>query len=338
MAKDTFDIQHWIGMAPLNVAESHIHAYHSEQLRMYQEWYSRLPDLHTANLQTPQDRYNTLNDKFAERDIPNLDNIVSPLTLAYIEQYRIRHRFDEQGWPSRSVDAIVWALGEPPSRDFTKIGGLPYRPADLPWPRILPDAGPYPARSGEPMTFLGQINFSCSLDLEIPPLPNDVLLIFTENQEFARPECLHFEWYPLAIPETELIAAKDVMAPAWEFVTCHGFRHRTVEYIPQLPEEFLYYYPKRRAALLDCSKLGGFPNLVQSDIAEFQSQLEKSGNRFLAQIRSIYPPTGQYYPWLNQYEPNDSYATNQMLEMGDDGSIYLLVDESGEISWTFECG
>ncbi len=330
------DIEEWIAIAPLEIAEAHLSAAHDEEERIRREGYSNLTAQQKVDLQRVQHQCSDLQEQFYERDMPEFGDLVSPITLAYIEQYRTRHKFNEQGWRSLQVDVIVWALGEPPKRHWTKIGGLPYRPADLVWPTILPDDGPYPAKSGEPMTFLAQINLSGSRDLFSPPLPGEVLLVFAEDDTFSREEALHFEWYQLGIPEENLIAANDTAVPAWRFVSCHGFHHRTVDYFSDVPEE-CYYYPRSRAALLDASKIGGLPCLVQSNLEEFESEMRASNKQFLAQIRSLYPPTNQYYPWLNQYEPLSECRKDLTLELSDNGSIYLFIDQEGRISWTFEC-
>ena len=335
MPEEMIDIEKWIAIAPLEIAEAHLRAAYEEEERIRREWYNNLTEEQKTDQRRVQHLVRDLQEQSFERGMPKFDNLVSPITLAYIEQYRTRHKFDEQGWRSRPVDVIVWALGEPPKRHWTKIGGLPYRPADLVWPTILPDDGPYPAKSGEPMTFLAQINFSESRDLFFPPLPGDVLLVFAEDDTFSRDEALHFEWYRLGIPEENLIAANDVALPAWECVTCHGFYHRTVDYFSDVPEE-CYYFPRSRAALLDASKIGGIPCLVQSNLEEFESEMHASNKQFLAQIRSLYPPTNQYYPWLNQYEPLSECRKDFTLELSDDGSIYLFIDQEGQISWTIE--
>ena len=43
--------------------------------------------------------------------------------------------------------AFVWGLGEPPRRECTKIGGLPYWPSQRPWPQ---------SQGGYPATFLAR--------------------------------------------------------------------------------------------------------------------------------------------------------------------------------------
>ena len=60
-----------------------------------------------------------------------------------------------------------------PECSVTKVAGLPYRAAGLPWP--LTD-------DGRPMTFLAQFCFEESRDL-VGKLPGDVLLIFAEDRQ-----------------------------------------------------------------------------------------------------------------------------------------------------------
>src|SRR5690348_4565406 len=57
---------------------------------------------------------------------PNVNAITSPVHLAIFEQLREEMRAGltlDDGVP---VDLFVWNIGEPPRREMTKIGGLPY--------------------------------------------------------------------------------------------------------------------------------------------------------------------------------------------------------------------
>src|SRR5262245_46005232 len=110
-------------------------------------------------------------------------SIIGPGSLALVEQCRaaIQQRpnlgiFSEGSVRQKTnlgrtkpVDVFVLAKGEPPVRDATKIGGVPYRPRAKPWP-LTPD--------GKPATFLAQFNFMQSRDI-LSSLPGDILLMFS---------------------------------------------------------------------------------------------------------------------------------------------------------------
>ena len=100
------------------------------------------------------------------------------------------------------TDQVFFVAGEPAERSVTKVAGLPYRAAGLPWP--LTD-------DGRPMTFLAQFCFDESRDL-VGKRPGDVLLIFAEDREAYLPNpydsSLRFEWYPLGL--RDLIRAEEI--------------------------------------------------------------------------------------------------------------------------------
>jgi hypothetical protein len=338
LPSDAIDLRPWIEAAPLERVKAHLREEHAEKARYRETYRASLTPERLAKL----DRLNEMLDRFGlevdDPSIPELGGVVSPVTLAHLEQYRAELGFAARGWPSTPVDVFIWGLGEAPERSFTKIGGLPYRPANLPWPKISSYESPYPVKVGEPMTFLAQFNFAGSKDI-FPHLPGDVLLIFAENEEFASPESFKLEWYSLGLPDDALIAKSDMPPPAWMFVTCHGYRYRTVDYRAELPKNFARYHPQRRAAMIQATKIGGIPTMDQMTNAEFDEMCQRSGHCFLAQIRSTCAKFDEFYPWINRREPAsiDSHSDDQQLNLVDDGTIYLLLDENGEVDWHFEC-
>ncbi|MBN1909836.1 MAG: DUF1963 domain-containing protein [Pirellulales bacterium] len=97
--------------------------------------------------------------------------IASPAHIAIIEQ--IRDECEEEGPFEQEVptDLFLFARGQPPRRDLMQIGGVPYRPADMPWPRTS---------TGQAMTFLAQFRFAESLDI-CPAVPAGMLLVFARD-------------------------------------------------------------------------------------------------------------------------------------------------------------
>src|SRR5437763_6988865 len=81
--------------------------------------------------------------------------VVSPSDVAIVEQIRRKAGGPAILGPNLPTDVFVLAKGEPKRRDVTKVGGLPYRPADLKWPE-RPDQVPF--------TFLAQFHFGKSRD------------------------------------------------------------------------------------------------------------------------------------------------------------------------------
>lgn len=330
---DVLDLQRWID--PLEQVQAQIREHRIAMEATHREWLAGATDEIRSKVDLIRSLIPAMNEVDSERDNPQLSPIVSPLTLGYVEQYRAQQKIAERGWETTPVDVFVWALGDAPQRTFTKVGGDPYRRADLPWPKIQPATDPYPVNEGATMTFLAQFNFAGSRDL-FPQLPGDLLLIFAEDETFSRPEGVYCEWQSLDIPEEELIPPKEVPTPAWDFVTCHGFRHRTVDYRGKASNDSQSTVAK--VATMDATKIGGYPNLLQTTNEEFDGRLHDTGTIFLAQLRSIFPHSDEYYPWMNHYEPMTLDRQDQYLSLVDDGTLYFRLNPQGEVTWEFECG
>jgi len=123
-----------------------------------------------------------------------LGGVLDPASVVYRDQLQAIVRQHQDLGPPVPTDVFLFALGEPPRRDVTKVGGLPYRPRTRPWP-MAPD--------GQPMVYLAQYRFSESRDIA-PPVPGDILVVFVRDfcmGSVSPQEYLHFEWYPLGLED-----------------------------------------------------------------------------------------------------------------------------------------
>jgi hypothetical protein len=259
--------------------------------------------------------------------------ITSPYNIIAVEWLRQQSNKQAGIRPLVPADVFLFAHGEPEIRHVTKVGGMPYRPADKPWPMSKPGLWPPVPK---PMTFLAQFCFANSLDI-VSDLPGEVLLIFAENEEFARPEALYFEWYPLGL--TNLVRAADVPPPGWEFVVCYGYRHRTVDY-PLARNAFGYgEYTDDDLAILPATKIGGTPSFIQGDPNRNQEPDNRPG-RFLGQLAQICPEFDRPYPWINQASSISLWSSSakDVLTLVDAGYVYLFLDDRNEVCWEFMCG
>ena len=127
---------------------------------------------------------------------PGGEILVGPGSLAVNEQLRAEALAGSCYRGSRiATDVFVWARGEAPNPAMTKIGGVPYRPRSLPWPRD---------GEGRRIRFIAQLCFADSRDI-VGDLPGDVLLIFGDDDALlVAPERLVFEWSSLGIQERAL--------------------------------------------------------------------------------------------------------------------------------------
>lgn len=226
------------------------------------------------------------------------------------------------------VDIFVMAEGEPEDRSATKVGGLPYRPAELPWPT---DA------AGEPLLFLGQFNFKDSLDLT-RPLPGEVLLLFGDDSS-GLIEGLHLEWQPKEL--SSLISAAAVPPHPNAFDPCFGYICRTVSF-PEAERVVPYDeqdYPKCRGKdvrsdywLLQwqATQIGEAPFFIQGGDSELPG-------RPLCVLNSVQPDQHKKYPWVNHPDPlmpEDEFSYNfNYLMIEDMGCIYISIDETQQLHW-----
>src|SRR5262249_20248728 len=129
---------------------------------------------------------------------------------------------------SVTVDRFVFAKGEPPEQHQTRINGLPYRPANAPWPHD---------EDGKPLVFFAQFYFGDSRD-HVANLPGDVLVIFVRQcrtitdmilPAFGYP--LAFEWYSLGLHQ--VCSASECIPSPFGFPVCYGVRHRSVDFLEE---------------------------------------------------------------------------------------------------------
>lgn len=265
--------------------------------------------------------------------------ITGPAHIAQVEQLRAAALSGATDLPSTKCDIFVFAEGEPPRRDVTKVNGPPYRPAQRPWPT---------SADGDPMTFLAQFRFTESRDL-VGQTPGDLLLVFATDDSlfpFDQPqETLLFEWYRLGLDD--LVSAEGCPPPRWRFAHCHGVRHRTVDY-PGLDAEkfFLRVVPRearhdvpddlvvRPLCCLDGMKIGGAPLWYDSGEGP---DWEPILGKFLCSISTISPELREPFPWINHAAPipfDAATVTQDMLLFCLNGFILnFFIDDSGRISW-----
>jgi hypothetical protein len=270
-----------------------------------------------------------------------------PADICYTEQ--IRRLAAKQGNLGRPVpvDVFVLAYGEPERRDITKIGGLPYRPADKPWPVSV--------ESGKEMTFIAQFRFTESKDI-VGPVPDDILLCFFDetavydSESFPGPPV--FEWYPLGMEN--LISSEQLPTPQFAFPTCYGVRHRTVDYVDErafelvrsiVPPEFLKHCNEeadvRETVLYDCIlgmfKIGGATVWDAPETWRLEQEVKKARDmpkNVLCSLSEIYVPSEGQYPWLNFLE--EQCTESMMLHWSSSGIVYLFLDDQGTVQPRFQ--
>jgi hypothetical protein len=241
--------------------------------------------------------------------------------------------------PKIPAHYLLYAQGEPETREQSRIGGLPYRPRGLPWP--LDDMG-------HPKEFVCQIDFSDSSSL-VPKLPAEIMLLFASDDCVGH-EPYTLEWYSAGL--TDLMSVRDF--PRF---------HLT---FPMLQHESVYCYlydtfdfPEANARIQGTrfetwktfdhpcgSKIGGY------------CKSTPPGSEHIFTLESIRLIFGEPYPFVNRknWEPDSALgklfwsvdrwirkirgARNQcydILMIGDLGRIHIFKDASAKFRISDEC-
>jgi hypothetical protein len=253
------------------------------------------------------------NQEALERHIrllsPGGEIVTGPREVALVEQLR-EEAFSKRPYEGRrlATDVFVFARGEAPRRETTKVGGLPYWPAGRAWPT---------GANGRALTFIAQLCFADSLDLT-GPLPGDLLLVFGDEhavfgQEVGR---LRFEWLPLGVPR--LADAQEIPETGLHLLPCHGVVHRTADF-PDAGPWFEAYRHGSQLAVIEGTKIGGVAAWIQDE--------PELPGRYLCSLGSISPNPRHPFPYVNvstlsEYE-------DETLMWGDVGTVFVSLDEAG---------
>ena len=302
MLHERFDLQKWVRIFPLAKLRTESRDFVLERQRQLPEEYP--------------------NDAAVEKHIrlmsPGGCFIVGPKGLAITEQLRAESLEHLPEAPTGiDVDVFVWAMGEPEKRAVTKVGGLPYWPADATWP--VDDRG-------DLIRFVAQLSFADSRDI-FPELPGDVLLVFGDNDAVCfEPKRLVFRWMPLTIlPLVDRVPETD---PEETITPFFGIVHRSQDWKGDFDLLDAQYQRAWRIAVLEGTKIGGVPACIQETSA--------LDGRFLGAIGSISVAPDQLYPFINVQEP---FGWNQdhNLMIGDMGSLFLILRDDGSVTADSQC-
>ncbi len=268
--------------------------------------------------------------KEASGKIPAVGGISGPYQIAILEQLREASYASLPGIKRVPTDIFIWSRGEPDQRMITKIGGLPYRAVESPWP-VAP--------SGTSMTFVAQICFADSRDI-VPPLPGDILLIFTEAKNWGDENTplydfmgeaeddsyLLFEW--VSFNDYPLVAHQDIPATGLSIMPCYGTIHRTWDY----PQVDGFAYPaiaEDIPPIIEATKIGG--------ICPYLEYEDDGDGTYLCSLRSLDNEIYRPFPFLNVPEPISwhEWSASQPLMIGDVGLINLFLKKNATLRWTF---
>ena len=244
-------------------------------------------------------------------------HVTSPVHLVMVENQRAEIADELSRLHHIPSEVFTFSIGEPEDPTATKIGGVPFRQRDKPWPQY----------SGYDYRFLAQFNFRHSRDL-VGETPEELLLIFA-SEDFCD---IHLEWTSLEIDP--LPRGADIPSPE-PMVNCHAIPYRTIDYYDPS------HNPCYKLTALAANKIGGIPCEVKGEIAEgcFCKEVDFDDDsdepimgRHLCTLSSLQTSPNFKYPWCNQQATygfehyNDPDKSLSIVDMGSI-SIYITDEE-----------
>ena len=281
------------------------------------------------------------------------ETIGSPFDIYSVET--IRKRLGFEGQPSVPTDVFVWGEGEPKKPYLTKIGGLPYLPKDIPWPKDS---------DGQPYIFVAQICFVDSKDIVPVPIPGDVLLLFVKHDGWDgkylgcyESDDLYFQW--VRITDQPTWDQQSMQENGFRSVelSYYGVIYRTRDYersdeINRKLDEADSFYQPYLIPALSGTKIGGIPFYIQDgppgrgDVHWYHvSKRTWNDATYFGEFVSLQFASNVPFPWCNSEKPighefgtDDSIsAKGKSLMIGDMGSIYFFLKPDGAVAWLEEC-
>jgi hypothetical protein len=300
MVHDRFDLSYWIDQFPIGRLREAAREFVENRRRQSPSEYPTEQEF----------------ERHVQLMMPDGEIVTGPAHVAVNEQLRQEAIGSSNPPGAVPTDIFVMALGAPPRRDVTKIGGLPYWPAARDWPR---------SEDGKPMTFLAQLSFVDSKDIS-GELPSDILAVFDRQDAWWGLESrdLHFEW----VERTDEALVSAVPRADEMPVACYGVIHRTFDLPLSAPRPTAYVPHVDPLWLIQATKIGGMPPLIQP--------LETVPGRYIATIGSVNPEHGEQHPFVNVKEPIDSYEANHLM-WGDVGNVCVFLRSDGSAVGEISC-
>ena len=229
-------------------------------------------------------------------------DIIGPYDACRILSVRERVKpFVSFGLPV-PVDMFLLSVGEAPTRDCTKIGGLPFWPIGRQWPRSI---------TGDFLPFLAQFNFSESRDIT-GDLPENLLLLFGHADI---PSSIVAKWQSTTC-HARLLDRDDM--PVKPALPCfYGMRWRTESY----PDAAYDDDPIQLEDGTRVSDVWFVCELLGMQISPYPffprwNGLPARTDRALCSLCSIFPIAHKPYSFVNHSQPlTDLEAQNLYLDL-----------------------
>jgi hypothetical protein len=261
---------------------------------------------------------------------PSGSIITSPAHLCEVELVRQQLSSTHDLGPAVPVDIFLWSIDQAAKPFLTKLGGTPHRESTKPWPN----------GDGKPFTFVAQFCFADSREIVSGKIPGDVMLIFFKDADALYEEnSIHVEWSSVQLDSP--MTAEECPPPSFTVPQLSGHIYRTNEY-PESRDVFeqaghsqCYLFPTTQS-----TKIGRETFFIQNDPRGPDDEL-------LCALNSVHPttyPPGAKWPLIgldtlpaDWDKPDDSYGWGKFRMMfADVGCMYFLIDQHGNVSWTWD--
>jgi hypothetical protein len=262
-----------------------------------------------------------------ERNYLSVQSVLGPYDACKVQE--LRKKLDTHVHFGKAVPAEVFilAVGDPPSRDHTKIGGLPFWPKLLDWPT---------SESGVPLTFIAQFNFAKSA-ITSNIISDDIMLIFADAPTYSE---IRLETVPFVDDDALLVENVPLALTLPAFYGCRWLTHNFPEWRPLHGEGSEINLDDGSTVLdpfLIFQLLG-----MQIGLAPFtppDSILGPADDRILCSVCSVTPEMGIRYPFLNHPSPlTDAecgtytvHLTEASDSTGGIGIIYAILCKDGSL-------
>lgn len=262
-----------------------------------------------------------------------MPSIVGPIDVRYAIQIRNLIGSHVDIIDTSPIDIFVLSIGEPPRRDVSKIGGLPYLRRGEPWPL---------SRYGDPLPFLAQFDFRESRDLT-GDIPGTHLLIFgnLDGEDGFR-----IVWQNDMVAG-EMLSVDEIFKAPYAIPQFWGTRWRTFNYAE--------YKVDSRFEMNDCE----LPDGVKLGMYEFAlrmggmtigrhpfvlngQEITRNGERILCSLTMVAPHPDSPFPFINhpneireQESPGNTLNLASLPDADFFGLLYIIQDRQGELRAEF---
>ena len=217
------------------------------------------------------------------------------------------------------VDLFLWCRQSFPVGPTTRLGGVPYRPRDRPWPTNS---------DGVPHTFVCQFCFLDSIDVLGRKLPGDILTVMFENEESHWGGNIFTEWN--SVVGTRPPGLSDCPQPSFAVPKLEGRILRFNEF-PHFFDDHPNYPFDRGIAVSQSTKIGSATFFPQGDP-------RKPGEELICTLSHVLPTD----PWAFLDSEHENLETRvdwgeDVMTLSDCGCVYFLIDRDDRIRTDFQC-